>query len=77
QDITVPRGLADKEKPQVELNAPLIAPHADGQVVGSEKLVADGKTVAEFPVLALQPVPEARLLGRIWDSILLMFSKNK
>ncbi|MCS6480286.1 D-alanyl-D-alanine carboxypeptidase, partial [Burkholderia thailandensis] len=41
------------------------------------KLVASGKTVAEFPVVALQPVPEAGLLGRIWDSILLMFSKKK
>ncbi|MXN87453.1 hypothetical protein GR165_36720, partial [Burkholderia sp. 4812] len=46
-------------------------------LVGSVKLVADGKTVAEFPVVALQPVPEAGLLGRIWDSILLMFSKKK
>lgn len=77
QFITVPRGLADKVKPEVALNAPLIAPLADGQAVGSVKLVADGKTVAEFPVVALQPVPEAGLLGRIWDSILLMFSKKK
>ncbi|KVE26898.1 peptidase [Burkholderia singularis] len=75
--VTVPHGVADKVKPEVSLNAPLIAPLADGQTVGSVKLAADGKTLAEFPVVALQPVPEAGIFGRIWDSILLMFSKKK
>lgn len=41
------------------------------------KIVADGKTLSEFPVVALQAVPEAGIFGRIWDSILLMFSKKK
>ncbi|WP_323123632.1 D-alanyl-D-alanine carboxypeptidase family protein [Burkholderia alba] len=77
QSITVPKGMGDKVKPEVELNAPLIAPLAQGQQVGTVKLVADGKTVAQFPIVALQAVPEAGLLGRIWDSILLMFSKKK
>ncbi|MEK6350554.1 MAG: D-alanyl-D-alanine carboxypeptidase, partial [Burkholderia sp.] len=60
----------------VTLNTPLIAPLAEGQQVGTVQFVADGKTVAQFPVVALQAVPEAGLLGRIWDSILLMFSKK-
>jgi len=77
QWVTVPRGLGDKVKPEVDVNAPLIAPLAEGQQVGTVKLVADGKTLSEFPVVALQPVPEAGIFGRIWDSILLMFSKKK
>jgi D-alanyl-D-alanine carboxypeptidase (penicillin-binding protein 5/6) len=77
QSITVPKGMGDKVKPEVDLNAPLIAPLAQGQQVGTVKLVADGKTLAQFPIVALEAVPEAGLLGRIWDSILLMFSKKK
>lgn len=76
QFVTLPKGVGDKLKPQVTLNTPLIAPLAEGQQVGTVQFVADGKTVAQFPVVALQAVPEAGLLGRIWDSILLMFSKK-
>ncbi|TCW82343.1 peptidase [Burkholderia sp. SRS-46] len=77
QWVTVPRGLGDKVKTEVEVNAPLIAPLAEGQPVGTVKIVADGKTLSQFPVVALQAVPEAGIFGRIWDSILLMFSKKK
>ncbi|KDB09028.1 Beta-lactamase [Burkholderia sp. lig30] len=77
QWATVPRGLGDKVKTEVDLNAPLIAPLAQGQQVGTVKIVADGKTLSQFPIVALQAVPEAGIFGRIWDSILLMFSKKK
>ncbi|MDE1178897.1 D-alanyl-D-alanine carboxypeptidase family protein [Paraburkholderia sp.] len=77
QYITVPKGLGDKAKPQVDVASPLIAPIAEGQQVGSVKLVADGKTVAQFPVVALQAVPQAGVVGRVWDSLMLMFNKKK
>ncbi|WP_179401122.1 D-alanyl-D-alanine carboxypeptidase family protein [Burkholderia guangdongensis] len=77
QWATVPRGLGDKVKTEVDLNAPLIAPLAQGQQVGAVRIVADGKTLSQFPIVALQPVPEAGIFGRIWDSILLMFNKKK
>lgn len=77
QYITLPKGASDKAKPQVTLNTPLIAPLADGQTVGSVQLVADGKTLAEFPVVALQAVPQAGVVGRVWDSLMLMFNKKK
>ncbi|WP_459622691.1 D-alanyl-D-alanine carboxypeptidase family protein [Burkholderia sp. 3C] len=76
QFVTLPKGVGDTIKPQVTLNTPLIAPLAEGQQVGTVQFVADGKTVAQFPVVALQAVPEAGLFGRIWDSILLMFAKK-
>ncbi|MBI0327180.1 D-alanyl-D-alanine carboxypeptidase family protein [Burkholderia plantarii] len=76
QFVTLPKGMGDKVKPQVTLNTPIIAPLAEGQQVGTVQFVADGKTVAQFPVVALQAVPEAGFFGRLWDSILLMFSKK-
>ncbi|TKC89536.1 D-alanyl-D-alanine carboxypeptidase [Trinickia terrae] len=77
QYITLPRGMGDKVKPQVTLNEPLIAPVANGQQVGTVQLVADGKSLAQFPVVALQAVPQAGVFGRIWDSLLLMINKKK
>ncbi|SMG32881.1 penicillin-binding protein 6. Serine peptidase. MEROPS family S11 [Paraburkholderia susongensis] len=77
QYITLPKGAGDKAKPQIELNDPLVAPIASGQQVGTAKLVADGKVLAQFPVVALQPVPQAGVVGRVWDSMMLMFNKKK
>jgi serine-type D-Ala-D-Ala carboxypeptidase (penicillin-binding protein 5/6) len=77
QYVTLPKGAADKAKPQIELNDPLIAPIANGQQVGTAKFVADGKVLAQFPVVALQPVPQAGVVGRVWDSLMLMFNKKK
>ncbi|CAB3768032.1 D-alanyl-D-alanine carboxypeptidase family protein [Paraburkholderia humisilvae] len=77
QYITVPKGLGDKLKPQVEHADPLIAPLAAGQQVGTAKLVSDGKTLVQFPIVALQPVPQAGIVGRVWDSLMLMFNKKK
>ncbi|NRO94542.1 D-alanyl-D-alanine carboxypeptidase [Paraburkholderia sp. NMBU_R16] len=76
QYITVPRGMGDKVKQQVALNAPLIAPIAEGQPLGTVQIVGDGKTLTQFPIVALQPVPAAGIGGRIWDSLMLMFSKK-
>jgi D-alanyl-D-alanine carboxypeptidase (penicillin-binding protein 5/6) len=33
----------------------------------------DGKSVAEFPVQALEQVDQASIFGRAWDSMRLMF----
>jgi D-alanyl-D-alanine carboxypeptidase (penicillin-binding protein 5/6) len=77
QYITLPKGAGDKAKPQIELNDPLVAPIASGQQIGTAKLVADGKVLAQFPVVALQPVPQAGVVGRVWDSLMLMFNKKK
>jgi serine-type D-Ala-D-Ala carboxypeptidase (penicillin-binding protein 5/6) len=77
QYITVPKGMADKVKPQIDQVDTLIAPIANGQQVGTAKLIADGKVLAQFPVVALQAVPQAGVVGRVWDSLMLMFNKKK
>jgi D-alanyl-D-alanine carboxypeptidase (penicillin-binding protein 5/6) len=75
--VTVPKGMGSKVKPEVDLNEPLIAPISAGQQVGTVKVVADGKVLSQIPVVALQPVPQAGVLGRAWDSLMLMFNKKK
>ncbi len=76
QYITVPKGLGDKVKPQVTQADTLIAPIKKGQQIGTVKMVADGKEVAQFPLVARQDVPQAGLFGRLWDSALLMWQKG-
>ncbi len=77
QLITVPRGQANTFKTDVSLNEPLIAPLAVGQQVGVAKVTsADGKVIASVPVVALNAVPEAGVLGRLWDTMLLSLHKK-
>ena len=77
QFVTMPRGSANNFKTTVTLNEPLIAPLALGQQVGvATELAADGKNITSVPVVALVAVPEAGVLGRMWDSLLLSFQKK-
>ena len=71
--VTVPRGMADKMKPVLERRDPLVAPVAANSQVGTLKMVADGKTLAEFPLLALEQVNQASIFGRAWDQVRLWF----
>jgi serine-type D-Ala-D-Ala carboxypeptidase (penicillin-binding protein 5/6) len=67
--VTVPKGMAEKIKPVLERKEPLIAPIPINTKVGTLKLMADGKAVAELPVLALEQVNQASIFGRAWDSV--------
>jgi D-alanyl-D-alanine carboxypeptidase (penicillin-binding protein 5/6) len=70
---SVPKGQADKLKARLESQQPLIAPVAAGQKIGVMKLTLDGKPYADIPVVALEAVPLAGIIGRGWDSIRLLF----
>ncbi|MDY7576623.1 D-alanyl-D-alanine carboxypeptidase family protein [Actimicrobium sp. CCI2.3] len=67
--VTVPRGVAAKMKPVLERMDPLVAPIALHGKVGMMKMMVDGKSIAEFPIVALESVTEAGIFGRAWDSI--------
>jgi serine-type D-Ala-D-Ala carboxypeptidase (penicillin-binding protein 5/6) len=68
--VTVPKGEGDKLKTTVVRTDPLVAPLAQGQRVGSiEVSTTAGTKLANVPLVVLQAVPEAGLLGRAWDSI--------
>ncbi len=70
--VTVPKGLGEKMKPVLQRKDPLVAPVALNSQVGMLKMVADGKTVTELPVVALEQVNQASVFGRAWDSVRLL-----
>lgn len=71
--LTLPKGEAEKLKASVESMQPLLAPIEAGQRIGTVKIMLDGKPYRELPVVALEEVPVAGVLGRSWDSIRLLF----
>ncbi len=74
--VTVPKGTGGRLKPVLERQELLIAPIAAGQQVGTVKLMDGNNKVGEFPVVALEEVPEAGFFGRLWDTIRLWFKRK-
>jgi D-alanyl-D-alanine carboxypeptidase (penicillin-binding protein 5/6) len=72
--LSIPKGQSERLKATMESRQPLIAPISAGQNVGMVKLTLDGKPVAEYPVIALENVELANILGREWDSLRLLFN---
>ena len=67
--VAVPTGTAAKLKTQVVRNDPLLAPIAKGQNVATLRVTAGEQTVVDVPLLALDGVDQAGILGRAWDSL--------
>jgi D-alanyl-D-alanine carboxypeptidase (penicillin-binding protein 5/6) len=68
--VTIPKGEGGKLQTKVERNDPLFAPLAKGQRVGVIKVsTASGAPVIDVPLVVLEPVEQAGILGRAWDSI--------
>lgn len=67
--VVVPAGSAAKVSTAVVRADPLVAPFAQGQVVGSLKVSHGDRVLAELPLVALEAVPQAGILGRAWDAI--------
>ena len=73
--LSIPKGANERLKASVETQQPLLAPIAAGQKIGLMRVELDGKPYGEFPVVALESVPPAGILGRGWDSLRLLFTK--
>ncbi|WP_295527161.1 D-alanyl-D-alanine carboxypeptidase family protein [uncultured Pseudacidovorax sp.] len=67
--VAVPSGSANKVKTEVVRPDPLVAPFTKNQVVGRLKVSLADQPVTEVPLLALEPVEQAGVLGRAWDAI--------
>ena len=67
--VTVPSGSASKLKTEVTRSEPLVAPFAKGQQIGTLRVMAGDQVVSQVPLVALEAVEQAGLLGRAWDSI--------
>ncbi len=71
--LAVPRGQGEKLKARVESLQPLFAPIQTGQHIGTLKLTLDDRPYREVPVVALENVPLAGVLGRGWDALRMLF----
>jgi D-alanyl-D-alanine carboxypeptidase (penicillin-binding protein 5/6) len=68
--VTVPRGEGARLRTSVERSDPLLAPLAQGQRVGTIHITTSaGTSVADVPLVVLEPVGLAGLLGRAWDAL--------
>ena len=71
--LSLPRGTREQLKATVVSMQPLLAPVRAGQSIGTMRLTLDGKPLREIPVVALDEVPLAGVLGRGWDTLRLLF----
>ena len=67
--VAVPSGSAGKITTQIVRPDPLVAPFAKGQSVGSLKVMLGEQSLAQVPLVALDGVAQAGILGRAWDGI--------
>ena len=67
--VTVPKGEAGKLKAELVSQQPLVAPVAAGERVGTLRVSLEEKPFAEYPLVALEAVGPAGLMGRAWDTL--------
>jgi D-alanyl-D-alanine carboxypeptidase (penicillin-binding protein 5/6) len=68
--VNVPKGEGSKLQTKIERTEPLVAPLAKGQRVGTVKVTTTaGAPVSELPLVVLEPVEQAGIFGRAWDSL--------
>jgi D-alanyl-D-alanine carboxypeptidase (penicillin-binding protein 5/6) len=71
--VTVPRGEAKRLAAELLTHPPVLAPVQKGDKVGVLRVALDGKPLGEYPVVALESVPQAGVFGRAWDTLRLWF----
>ena len=71
--IALPKGDFGRHKETLTTTQPLLAPLDSGQKVGTLEVSIDGRTIGEYPVVALESVPLAGFFGRTWDSFRLLW----
>lgn len=67
--VAVPAGSAAQLKTQVVRPDPLVAPYAKGQPVGNLRILQGDKPLFDVPLVALEAVEQAGVLGRAWDAV--------
>jgi D-alanyl-D-alanine carboxypeptidase (penicillin-binding protein 5/6) len=67
--VAVPAGSGAQLKTEVVRNEPIVAPVAKGQVLGTLKVRSGEQIVAEVPLVALDAVEQAGVIGRTWDAL--------
>ena len=67
--VAVPAGAAGRLQTQVTRPEPLLAPLPKGQNVGVLQVLLDGKPLNELPLQVLEPIEQASVAGRAWDTL--------
>ncbi|MEY4732286.1 MAG: D-alanyl-D-alanine carboxypeptidase DacC precursor [Pseudomonadota bacterium] len=67
--VAVPAGSAAQIKTLVVRPDPLVAPFAKGQAVGALKVLRGDQPLLDVPLVALEAVEQAGVLGRAWDAV--------
>jgi len=67
--VAVPAGTSGKIKTQVLRSDPLVAPFTKGQQVATLKVTSGEQTLVDVPLLVLETVEQAGVLGRAWDAL--------
>ena len=68
--VTVPKSEGSQLQTKIERLDPLVAPLAKGQRVGTIKVTTrTGTPVVDVPLVVLEAVPQAGILGRAWDAL--------
>jgi len=67
--VTVPKGEAKLLAAELLTHPPVLAPVQKGDKVGVLRVALDGRPLGEYPVVALESVPQAGILGRAWDTL--------
>ncbi|MFY8104907.1 MAG: D-alanyl-D-alanine carboxypeptidase family protein [Ramlibacter sp.] len=67
--VAVPAGSASRIKTQVARPDPLVAPLAKGQAIATLKVSLGDQPLMDQPLVVLEAVPQAGVMGRAWDAI--------
>ena len=67
--IAVPAGSAGKVTTHISHQDPLVAPFTKGQAIGALKVSLGDESVRDVPLLALDGVEQAGVMGRAWDAM--------
>lgn len=67
--VAVPSGSIAQLKTQVIRPDPLVAPFVKGQPVGTLKVLRGDQPLLDVPLVVLEPIEQAGVVGRAWDAI--------
>ncbi|MFO1350683.1 MAG: D-alanyl-D-alanine carboxypeptidase family protein [Gammaproteobacteria bacterium] len=70
--VTIPKGRYQDLNASLQVDTAIEAPVHKGARFGNVNITLDGTAVTDLPLVALQDVAEAGLLGRLTDDVLLM-----
>jgi D-alanyl-D-alanine carboxypeptidase (penicillin-binding protein 5/6) len=73
--LTYPRGKREAIQATMNIEKYLKAPIQANQPVGEMLVTLDGETILKTPLVALETVEKGGIFHRIWDAMVLFFTK--